>query len=252
MHLPEEVLLIIFSFVPYHEVAQLRFLSKGFNKVCQAHLNNGLKELMASSTKLQSYFESKLPKRHSERQSVTRGYLRIGTTASLQENTSMKDFIFKVIQLGQPRGSSPVWSRHGAGDLSGNTRTLWPGHQAKSEEGLGRARAWCWQLRSEQSCKTKWLHLWSQETLDYLIASSTRAAMEKFSIRTSSLFIQECELWASEVYKGFLVKATADSKINTPIPLMITNQPQRHCNDVQCTEFNCPGKFFTLNDFHKK
>lgn len=67
MLLPDVVVLAILSFLTYNEVALLRVVSRRFNTICQVHLNKGFMKVKTISARVNCFFESKLPRRPSER-----------------------------------------------------------------------------------------------------------------------------------------------------------------------------------------
>ena len=67
LDLPGEILWTILNYFSYHEVAQLRAVSRRFNTLCQRKLNAGFIRAARASIHAFNFFDSKLPKRPSER-----------------------------------------------------------------------------------------------------------------------------------------------------------------------------------------
>ncbi|KAL4237561.1 F-box protein 28 [Mactra antiquata] len=67
LHLPDELIETIISYLTYHETSEARIVCKLFNKFCQERLNRGFAKVDKLHGQIQKEVKNKLPRRESER-----------------------------------------------------------------------------------------------------------------------------------------------------------------------------------------
>ena len=67
LRLPHCVLSLVFKYLTYDQVSQMRVVCKMFNELCQSHLNNGFRSVERFHSKCQKEIKAKLPRRESVR-----------------------------------------------------------------------------------------------------------------------------------------------------------------------------------------